>query len=195
MYTLFFVPLYGTRQKYVNYVDCQNGLTVFFLIMDYFLRTNIKHLRKCHAITQEGLALQVKKTRTTINNWESGVSMPNLEEVALLSNIFDVPGPDLLFSDLTTVQVSKGRTGPKNQKNVQGNVQVNVQADDKKAYESASKSSPDGEMEQPGPDDLSAGQLYGIAIRSLEAANAALLRENEALRAELERLKNEGENS
>jgi len=65
-----------------------------------FLGKNIRHLRKQSAKTQSEIASLLKKGQTTIGNWENGVSEPNLEELILLSNYFDIPLDTLVMTDL-----------------------------------------------------------------------------------------------
>ncbi len=61
---------------------------------------NLYHLRKRENITQQELALKLKKGNTTIGNWENGLSEPNIEELLKLSNIFGVVLQDLVEADL-----------------------------------------------------------------------------------------------
>ena len=55
-----------------------------------YLKDNLKYLRKIFDLRQDDIAAQVDKQRTTIANWESGLSVPSLEEVIVLSKYFDV---------------------------------------------------------------------------------------------------------
>ena len=49
---------------------------------------NLKYVCKRFGVTQEVLALHMKKTQTTIGNWQSGKSQPSLEELLILCNYF-----------------------------------------------------------------------------------------------------------
>lgn len=55
---------------------------------------NLRYVCKAFGITQQSLARLMKKTQTTIGNWQSGKSQPSLEELLILSNYFAI--------DLTT---------------------------------------------------------------------------------------------
>ena len=76
-----------------------------------FLGKNIRHLRKQFAQTQSELADMMKKGQTTIGNWESGVSEPNVEELLLLSNYFATPIDLLVKVDLSLTNWEVGKTG------------------------------------------------------------------------------------
>ena len=65
-----------------------------------FLGKNIRYLRKRSAKTQTDLARLIKKGQTTIGNWENQISEPNIEELLLISNYFEVPVDTLLKVDL-----------------------------------------------------------------------------------------------
>ena len=68
-----------------------------------FFHVNLKYICKSFGITQEELAVYMKKTQTTIGNWQSGKSQPSLEEIVVLCNYFSI--------DLTTfvaIDVEKG---------------------------------------------------------------------------------------
>jgi len=62
---------------------------------------NLKILRKISGKSQAELALIVNKGQTTIGNWETGMSEPNMEEMILLSNFFGVSLNDFLIKELT----------------------------------------------------------------------------------------------
>lgn len=61
---------------------------------------NLKYLRIQKGETQSGMAIHVGKGQTTIGNWETGVSQPNIEELLLLSNFFGVDVGNLIAADL-----------------------------------------------------------------------------------------------
>jgi transcriptional regulator with XRE-family HTH domain len=65
-----------------------------------YLHSNIKFLRKRYAVTQEGLAFQVNKGQSTIGNWETQVSEPNISELVTISNYFGVSLDYLVLVDL-----------------------------------------------------------------------------------------------
>ena len=66
----------------------------------HYLGKNIRHLRKQMSKTQSEIASLIKKGQTTIGNWENGISEPNLEELLILSNFFDIPLDTLIRVDL-----------------------------------------------------------------------------------------------
>lgn len=74
-----------------------------------FLGKNIRHLRKQSAKTQSEIAALLRKGQTTIGNWENDVSEPNLEELILLSNYFDIPLDILILKDLAAASGPTGR--------------------------------------------------------------------------------------
>ena len=55
-------------------------------------------LRKAKGITQEQLAEKLDVSRQSISKWESGQSVPELENIVALSTIFDVSTDYLLKS-------------------------------------------------------------------------------------------------
>ena len=65
----------------------------------------IKHLREQEGITQAGLAKQLGITRSSVNAWEMGVSVPSTQYIVELAHIFKVSTDYLLGVD-TSVSVS-----------------------------------------------------------------------------------------
>ncbi len=51
----------------------------------------LRELRKNKNMSQEDIAYQLDVSRQSVSKWESGVSMPDLENVMKLSKLFDVP--------------------------------------------------------------------------------------------------------
>jgi len=62
---------------------------------------NIKHLRTLKKISQEGLAEELKVTRSRIGSYEESRSSPRLEFLLDLSDYFKIPVDILLRNDLT----------------------------------------------------------------------------------------------
>jgi transcriptional regulator with XRE-family HTH domain len=62
---------------------------------------NIKHLRTLKKFSQEGLAEELKVTRSRIGSYEENRSSPTLEFLIDLSNYFKIPIDILLKNDLT----------------------------------------------------------------------------------------------
>lgn len=59
----------------------------------------IQLLRKNVGITQEQLAKQLQVSRQTISKWEAGVSLPDIESIVKMGNLFQVPLEELLRED------------------------------------------------------------------------------------------------
>lgn len=66
----------------------------------HYLGKNIRYLRKQSSKTQSEIASLIGKGQTTIGNWENGISEPNLDELLILSNFFDIPLDTLIKIDL-----------------------------------------------------------------------------------------------
>lgn len=62
------------------------------------LGEKIQKLRKQQGLSQEALAEKVTVTRQTISKWELGQSLPDLDFIAQLSEIFNVSS-DYLIKD------------------------------------------------------------------------------------------------
>ena len=66
----------------------------------HYLGNNLRYLRKQMSKTQSEIASLIKKGQTTIGNWENGISEPNLDELLVISNFFDIPLDMLIKIDL-----------------------------------------------------------------------------------------------
>lgn len=62
--------------------------------------TNLKYLRKKNAKTQDALSSELNIGRTTIANYEAGISEPNLETLLTFSNYFGVSLDNMLSSNI-----------------------------------------------------------------------------------------------
>ena len=71
----------------------------------HFLGKNLRYLRKQSSKTQSEIASLIQKGQTTIGNWENGISEPNLNELLIISNYFDIPVDKLLKTDLSEEQI------------------------------------------------------------------------------------------
>src|ERR1700759_2043404 len=69
----------------------------------HFLGKNLRNLRKQTSKTQSEIASLIQKGQTTIGNWENGISEPNLNELLIISNFFDIPLDTLVKVDLAEV--------------------------------------------------------------------------------------------
>ncbi|MEO6405010.1 MAG: helix-turn-helix transcriptional regulator [Ferruginibacter sp.] len=72
--------------------------------MNYF-KTNLRYLHKIFDLNQADIATTVNKQRTTIGNWESGLSEPNLEELIILSKFFDIRLDILVLVNIEKAQL------------------------------------------------------------------------------------------
>lgn len=66
----------------------------------HYLGKNLRYLRKQMSKTQSEIASLIKKGQTTIGNWENGISEPNLDELLIISNFFDISLDILIKVDL-----------------------------------------------------------------------------------------------
>lgn len=65
-----------------------------------FLSKNLTYLRGVFDVTQTGLALQLKKSQSTVGGWENEVSEPNVSALINISEFFGISIDHLLTSDL-----------------------------------------------------------------------------------------------
>ncbi len=65
-----------------------------------YLASNLKFLRKKSGKTQDALSSSVNIGRTTIANYEAGISEPNLDTLILFSNFFGISLDNLLSKNL-----------------------------------------------------------------------------------------------
>ena len=68
-----------------------------------YLANNLKYLRKKSGKTQDALSSEVNIGRTTIANYESGISEPNLETLLAFSKYFGISLDDLLSKNMEDV--------------------------------------------------------------------------------------------
>ncbi|WP_195854482.1 helix-turn-helix transcriptional regulator [Aerococcus tenax] len=72
----------------------------------------IKEQRELNNISQGQLASYLKTTQQTVSNWENNKSYPNVENLILLSSIFDQPMEELLNEDIQDISEATGRVIP-----------------------------------------------------------------------------------
>lgn len=73
----------------------------------FLLSSKIKLLREKQNLTQSDLARKLGLTRSSINAWEMGLSVPSTSYIVELSKLFNVSSDYLLGLDETsTLQVS-----------------------------------------------------------------------------------------
>lgn len=66
----------------------------------------IKYLREQRNLTQSELAKQLGITRSSVNAWEMGISVPSTQYIVELAHLFKVTTDYLLCVDATTINVS-----------------------------------------------------------------------------------------
>lgn len=64
--------------------------------MLYYLCERITELRKTFGITQSDLARRLDVTRSSVNSWEMGLSIPQLKHIVEMSKIFNTTVDGLL---------------------------------------------------------------------------------------------------
>ena len=70
----------------------------------------IKYLREEKKITQANLAKALGITRSSVNAWEMGISVPSTQYIVELANIFKVSSDFLLGIDKSTTLGTEGLT-------------------------------------------------------------------------------------
>ncbi len=65
----------------------------------------IKNLRELHKYTQAELAKKLGITRSSVNAWEMGISVPSTQYLVELSNIFSVSTDYLLGQSQATISI------------------------------------------------------------------------------------------
>lgn len=68
----------------------------------------IKTLRENRHITQAELARALNVTRSCVNAWEMGISLPSTQYIVELSDYFNIPTDFLLKEDHTTYLDTEG---------------------------------------------------------------------------------------
>jgi transcriptional regulator with XRE-family HTH domain len=79
-----------------------------------YLSSNLKHLRSLRKMNQEELASVISVGRTTVANYEAGLSNPSHKTLSEIVKIFDISLDSLLHTDLTKQDVfaTKGNDTP-----------------------------------------------------------------------------------
>ncbi len=80
------------------------------------LSDKIAYLRKKHSMSQEQLADKLDISRQAIYKWEAGISIPELEKIKRLAEIFEVSFDDLLNDERPrfNINIPKPTTSIKN---------------------------------------------------------------------------------
>lgn len=72
-----------------------------------YFDSNIKFLRNRNKLTQDQLSVALEIKRSTLNNYENGISGPSIQSLILLSDYFHVAIDTLLRVDLTKLRESQ----------------------------------------------------------------------------------------
>ena len=67
------------------------------------ISVKIQQLRKRNGLSQEQLAEKLEVSRQAVSKWESGTSLPDIEKIALISDLFEV-STDYLIKDEETLK-------------------------------------------------------------------------------------------
>lgn len=85
----------------------QFGYFNFIVEVKYMIAERIKFLREQKEYTQTELAKKLGITRSSVNAWEMGISVPSTQYIVELSNIFSVSTDYLLGVEKTsTIDIS-----------------------------------------------------------------------------------------
>ena len=72
--------------------------------MDFFISSNLRFLRKINGLSQDDLSKIVSYSFRTISKWETGESIPDYDNLVVLSKFFNVSVDDLMEKDLSCVK-------------------------------------------------------------------------------------------
>ena len=81
-------------------------ITILTKGCDRMVADRIKQLREQHGLTQAELAKQLGITRSSVNAWEMGISVPSTQYIVELAHKFKVTTDYLLCINSTTIDVS-----------------------------------------------------------------------------------------
>ena len=78
----------------------------------------LAELRKYYGVTQEELAVRVGVTRQAVSKWETGTTIPDIEILMNLSEIYGISINDIIKADLANIKFQKEIVFPEKNKNV-----------------------------------------------------------------------------
>lgn len=78
----------------------------------------LSELRKYYTVTQEELAVRLGVTRQAVSKWETGTTIPDIEILMSLSELYGISINDILKADLTNIKFQKEIVFPEENKNV-----------------------------------------------------------------------------
>jgi len=61
---------------------------------------NIKRFREDQKLSQQELAFKIRVGTATINNYESGVQIPDTQTILKISTVLDIPVSELLDKEI-----------------------------------------------------------------------------------------------
>ena len=67
----------------------------------------LAELRKYYGVTQEELAVRVGVTRQAVSKWETGTTIPDIEILMNLSEIYGISINDIIKADLANIKFQK----------------------------------------------------------------------------------------
>ena len=76
----------------------------------------LAELRKFYKVTQEELAVRVGVTRQAVSKWETGTTIPDIEILMALSEIYGISINDILKADLSNIKFQKEIVFPEKNK-------------------------------------------------------------------------------
>ena len=74
-------------------------------------------IRKKQGLSQEELGMELQVSRQTISKWETGVSVPNINTLILISEKFDIPVDEMLKSGYVVEKIDNNKTSFKKDRN------------------------------------------------------------------------------
>lgn len=94
--------------------------------MKNYFSSNLNFLRKKLGLNQTELASSLGLKRNTLSNYETGHSEPNFETLKIIAHFFDKNVDEILFQDLSQVDLIQNPNFKKNYKKVDRNVDRKV---------------------------------------------------------------------
>lgn len=70
------------------------------------LASNLKYLRKKKGKTQDALSVELQIGRTTLANYEAGISEPNIDTLIIIANYFGISVDDLLSKKVEELEAA-----------------------------------------------------------------------------------------
>lgn len=81
------------------------------------MEEKLRNLRKAAGYTQEGLATKINVSRQTISNWERGYSIPDTENLKIISKFYEVPISYFIDDSVEILQSTPEENGAINNQN------------------------------------------------------------------------------